>query len=469
MSTATSPIVDQAGVNGAGSFESAADSLLGIESNVAEPEQTQGTAADAGNAGDNAAAGGNAEGDKSAATATAEQGQEKVAAETTQADEWAVDQTLLDKLFADPTHGEFAKQLYEKYQKLGGYREHWTLDEARDARALAPGGLDELKTVVQAGRDAKVENEEFASADPARQGVVLQSLAKDMPEAFAAGAKPYLETLKATSPDTYRAVMMEGAKAALEADGVPALLNSLLEAVAGDADDPKTQQAFTDALKGLQEWTGKAGFSGKKAETGAAAPAKVSPEIQKALDENKAFKENAAKETMERFGTWKTGVDEGFQKSISEEATKGIDAVLPKNMPAAARAELSKRLTSDVLKGIDQKLAQDTDLGKKVAAVIANNAWKEKAEETKQQVQNLLLGRAKQFLPHVAREILNPFTEAQVASNATRVEKEARGASQTDIRGGAASGGNGRKPMTVEDMKGRGAGKRMSDEDILNL
>ncbi len=428
MSTTASAIVDQAGVNGAGSYEAAADSLLGIGSDTQE-----------------------------------------VAAETAPVDEFAIDQALMDKLLADPNHGAFAKAMQEKYQKLLGYREHWTIDEARDARALAPGGLDELKTVVQAGRDAKTENAEFASADRTRQGVVLQGLAKDMPEAFVAGAKPYLETLKATNPGAYNAVMMEGARAALEADGLPALLSSFLEAVAGDADDPKVQEAFSNAVKGISDWSGKAGFSAKKDASAAAAPPKLSPEIQRALDENKAFKENAAKQTMDSFKTWKTGVDEGFQKSIGEEATNGVDNVLPKNMPAAARAELSRRLTADILSSIDKKLAQDTDLGNKVAKVIANNAWKDKAKDTTEQVQNLLLGRAKQFLPHVAGEILNPFREAKVATNAARVEKETQSAARTEVRGGGASGGSGRKPVTVADMKGKGFGKQMSDEQILDF
>jgi hypothetical protein len=452
-------------VNAAPDFDSAANDLLGYDPQAGDvpaeqkakteevkTDGTQDTTQDAGKT------------DGADGTKTAEAAKTEAA----QVDEWAIDQALLEKLLADPTHGVFAKELNEKYQKLlevrKQYGEHWTIDEAREARALAPGGLEELKGVVQAGREAKAENAEFASGDPTRQAVVLQNLAKDMPQAYAAGAKPFLDTLKTASPDTYRTLMIEGAREALKADGVPDVMAAMF--AAADKDD---EAGFKDAFAKLFDWYGKANFGESKAGATKQAEQKLSPEIQKALEENKRYKENEAKQIAEGFSRWKKSVDEGFNKSFREEAIKGVENVLPKNMPAAAREQLASRLTNEILAEVDKRLSADTDLGGKMLAVIANNAWKDKAAETTTQAQNLLLGRAKQLLPYVAREILNPFTEAQVAKAAEKNEREKSASMKTEVRGGTGNA-NGSKPqLTREDMKGGGKGKRMSDEDILDL
>ncbi len=276
MDTAgTAAVTDQAGVNAAPSFDSAAESLLGLDSSAqVQQDQAQGAAGtqletgklDTGDKG--SAAEGAAQADQGAAGAAAQKSEEQKAAAEAQVDEWAVDQALLDKLLADPTHGAFAKQLYEKYQKLGGYREHWSLEEAREARALAPGGIEELRGIVQAGKDARAENAEFATGDPARQATVLKSIAQDMPEAYAAGAKPYLETLREVAPETYQKVGLEIAREALQADGLPETINALLEAAAKE-----DEKSFAEAFGKLSEWTEKAGFRGK----GEAAKQQASP------------------------------------------------------------------------------------------------------------------------------------------------------------------------------------------------
>jgi DNA polymerase IIIc chi subunit len=118
---------------------------------------------------------------------------------------------------------------------------------------------------------------------------------------------------------------------------------------------------------------------------------------------------------------------------------------------------------------VQKQINTDTGLGTKTLAVIDKFAWREKAEQARAQLINLWTVRGKQLLPHAAKRALDPLTDAVVSANAGKREKEAAAASRTDVRGGAATFAAGRQPFTVKDMKGKGAGKALTDEEILNL
>lgn len=453
-----------AGANEGAALQTEWESLPGPSLAEVEPQQAEGTASqDAGSAGKDAA--GVPVETAAGAAGAPKPGEQKDAVASPNADEWAVEQALLDKLFADPTHGAFAKSLHEKYQKALGWREHFAnLDEAREFKAMAPGGIEELKGLVTSAQEAKAENAEFASGDPARQAAALQSIAADMPEAFATGAKPYLETLRAANPDAYRKVGMELAGEALKADGFAEMLAPIFSALAkGENASEQEQAAAGEALGQLYQWAEKAGFreaSGRPA--GKAAEQKLSPEIQRALEENKAYKENEQKQILEGYNSWKETTDTNFKTAVNAETAKLIEAAVPKNMPTKAREALVSRLSNEMFAAVEKKLNADTDLGEKAAKVIANGAWRTNGEKAREQVQNLWFGRAKQVLPFVAAEILNPFAEATVAANQARVEKENQNPPRKEINNGAPAG-SGQRKLTPKDVKG------LSDEQILEL
>lgn len=473
-------IATQEAMNAAPDIDSAYASALGIESDAAE------TTAPAAGA-EEVRAGEEKTG--TAADGTQQTDTTKTADGTQQAavDEWAVSAAIteLAKTNAD------VQKLVEQYGKLNGYREHWTLDEAKEIKGLAPGGMTELKGLVERAVAAKAESAEFASGDAARQAVVLQGLAKDMPEAYAAGAKPYLETLKAINPQTYREVGMGLAKDALEADGVIGLLDTLFTAAkALDKDDVTDAEvaAFQKPFKELAEWFGKTGFEAKPAGKKDEAQAKLPPEAQRAIDENKQFREAENKRTLETFNTFNEGRTKLYDDAVKAELAPLFDA-LPKNGPAKVREALVERLQNEILRDLRAKLNADTDLkdkvfevtfGAKSAAILSagkdrdtsKDPWRTAPDRVKEQASNLEITRAKQLLPAVAKAVLEPFSEKTVAENNEKNDKAAAAAARTDVRGGGSGNTKPRGALTKEGLqeieKKRG-GARLSEEEILDL
>jgi hypothetical protein len=469
MATQASPITDQAGVNSAPSFDTAAETMLDYnpqapvdtaeETTAAVQETTDAAAATADTTKDAAAVA--ADGTKAVETAAA-----------AVVDPWAIDAKLLEVALANPEIAPLVKTMQGQLAEAAKWREFFpTVAEAQQFKAMAPGGVEELKSTVEAAQSAKAENAEFASGDPARQGAVLAGLAKDMPEAFASSAKPYLETLKTTAPDKYNAIARELATEGLQSDGVVEALGALFTAAKannGEGDE----KAFGEAFGKLAEWFGKAGFAG-------AAPAKakeqtqqLSPEIQRALDENKQYKANEARQTLETFNTWKKGLDDGFEKAAKADINTRIEEVVPKNIPTAVRQALVTRLENEIFTEVQKRINADTDLGQKIAAVLGTKEqlhWKTAGEKTREQVHNLVYARAKQLLPHVAPAILNVFAEQTVATNQQRVEREQQASTKTDVRGTGSTNTKPKGALDVKDVKGNGKLRNVSDEQILEM
>lgn len=485
MSTGAAPITDQAGVNAAGSFDAAADSLLdlsganaGADANDAKAGAVGDKSVEVGETGD---AGVQADAVKSAAAGTEAKDAQAVQGNV---DEWAIDQAAIDRLLADPTHGAIVKQLADQRAKLLGYRDHWSLEEAREARSLAPGGIEELRQTVKAAQDARAENAEFASGEPARQATALKSIAEDMPEAFAAGVAPYLDTLKSVNPEAYNATVGKLASEALAAEGLPEMIGShfaAIEAMARAA-EKGDEKAFAEAFQAVvgapefRAWAQKVGIGAQ------AAPAKaraVDPEVaklQKELEGYKAKEQQAAQESatqiQKEFGEFTQSVDAAWQKLAQPEVDKLLE-VIPSNMPKVAREQLTTRLGREIVGELQNRINDELvkglgDLARKIDAVVTNRAWKTNADRVREQVANLVNARAKQLLPHVAKPILDAFSTATVAAAKERAERDDANASRTDIRGGA-SGPKAAGPVKVEDVRSGGKFSRMTDEEILGL
>jgi hypothetical protein len=375
-------------------------------------------------------------------------------------DPWAIDAKQLEVGLAHPELGGLVKQMQGQLAEAAKWREFFpSVEEAREFKSMAPGGVEELKTKVQAGVDARMEQAEFASGDPARQGAVLQAIAAENPQAFASAAKPWLETLKASNPEAYNKIGMEVATEALTADGMPAMLTQLFDAL-GKEDE----KGFAEAIGKLGEWRTKAGFATSTA-PGKQPEQKLTPELQRALDENKAYKDRERTELMNGFKTWKEGLDTNFQKAAKEEIRKAIEDAdaIPKNIATKPREWLMSRISNEIFAEIEKQLNADLDLGKNVAKVIENNAWKTSGEQTRTQVHNLYFGRAKQLLPYVARDILNPFTEATVAAANNRAEREEKSTQRIEVSTAGSAGSQRSKPLTKKDVAG------MTDEQILDM
>jgi hypothetical protein len=76
----------------------------------------------------------------------------------------------------------------------------------------------------------------------------------------------------------------------------------------------------------------------------------------------------------------------------------------------------------------------------------------------------MVVARARQALPGIAKKVINEWTSGVVAQSNARVERQRTAERRVDIAGGA-PGGDGRRALSPRDIDYR----RLSDADILNL
>ncbi|MGH9704861.1 MAG: hypothetical protein ACRD4K_15910, partial [Candidatus Acidiferrales bacterium] len=78
---------------------------------------------------------------------------------------------------------------------------------------------------------------------------------------------------------------------------------------------------------------------------------------------------------------------------------------------------------------------------------------------------SMVLARAKQALPGVAKKVIGEWTSGVLAANHEKLSRQRSGAARVDITGGGGLGAGIRRPLTPSDVD---YGK-LSDGDILNL
>jgi hypothetical protein len=384
---------------------------------------------------------------------------------------WAVDDKALQAALAHPELGGLVKTLHGQLQEAAKWREHFpTLEEAQQAKALAPGGIEELKGYVDRAKEAQAEQAEFASGVPERQKAALESIANEMPEQFAASLPTYLGLVAAKNPEAYQKHMQGELRRALEADGTPAIVKTLLEAADGDPDNPKQAEAFANAFTAVRQWADRMGFTAKAAAT-AAETKKVDPELAKAQERIKTYEEAEQKQKVEAFTSWWQPTQTEIATAVKTETKARLEKMLPQNIEKSFKEFTMNQLTEQIEKRLTQQLLADAGLQQKLFEVMGkpeDGKWQKDAAGVRQQYVNLNTARAMQLLPHIVAEVMKPHTEARVASAGAKNAAESTAGKRADVTGGA--GENAAKvPFSVKDVRRRGALAGKSDEDILEM
>jgi hypothetical protein len=451
----------QEAVNAAPSFENAAESILEID-NVAASEVNAAAPAEAKPAAAPATADGQAPPDPAKAAADA-------AAAAAPADPWAIDQALLQKGLANPEIAPLIQSMQTQLAEAAKWREFFpTVADAQAFKAAAPGGIEELKGKLEIAESAQRETADFVSGDPARQKTAISALHDDNPQAFANGASAYLDVLAEKNPQAFQTAALDMAKRGLQAEGVPELWNQFVQAVQS-GDDAKIGEAFQN----FGNWMDKAGLSkgGSAAKPGNGKA--TSPELEVAQAKIRELEakdqERVNKETAATFNTWWEPTQTAIKTAVRADIEKRIDDVLPKNVPTAFRTDLMTRIVDQVENDILTQLRSDTGHQEKLAAVLNGNAWKTKGEDARTQYVNLTTGRTTQLLPFVLAKVTEPYTQQAVTSAAAKNEREKEQAKRVDVSGGGGAPIRPTAPLTPKDMKGRGAGSQLTDEQILDL
>lgn len=144
---------------------------------------------------------------------------------------------------------------------------------------------------------------------------------------------------------------------------------------------------------------------------------------------------------------------EGVLSSIQTQ----LDRILPENTPKNAR----QRLTGEIYRELDSALQANRAFGQQLRQAFRSGPL---SAENQRAIVGIVVGRARQALPGIAKRVLGEWTNGVVAHATTRHERQRSAARRIDI-GGGAPGGDGPRSLMPKDIDYR----RMSDNDILNM
>lgn len=159
------------------------------------------------------------------------------------------------------------------------------------------------------------------------------------------------------------------------------------------------------------------------------------------------------------------GTQEQFLQAANAEAVRGViqgieaqvERVLPHDAPRAAR----ERVVGEIYRELDKTLQANPDFVKHVRNAVRSGKFDAGHQSA---VVSLIVGRAKQSLPSVAKRVLNEWTSTILAANQDRRAKQRSAEGRVDIAG-ARGGSDAKKARSPRDIDYN----RMSDADILNL
>jgi len=185
-------------------------------------------------------------------------------------------------------------------------------------------------------------------------------------------------------------------------------------------------------------------------ETNAQTP--IEPEAASPLRTSPTVPTNAAHEHA-FFHETNAAAVEGVLDSIHSQ----LDRLLPEGTPKNTR----QRLTGEIYREIDASLQSNRAFGQQLRQTFRSGQL---TLENQRAIVGMVVSRAKQALPGVAKRVLSEWTSGVVSHSNARQERQRNAAKRVDIAGGT-PGGDSPRALMPKDIDYR----RMSDNDILNM
>jgi hypothetical protein len=134
-----------------------------------------------------------------------------------------------------------------------------------------------------------------------------------------------------------------------------------------------------------------------------------------------------------------------------------VDRLLPDGTTDGAR----QRMVGEIYREVDAAMRSNHAFGQQLRQAFRAGNW---SAENRQAIAGMVVARARQAVPGIAKKVINEWTTGIVAQSNARVERQRTAERRVDIAGGA-PGGDGRRALSPRDIDYR----RLSDGDILNL
>jgi hypothetical protein len=135
-----------------------------------------------------------------------------------------------------------------------------------------------------------------------------------------------------------------------------------------------------------------------------------------------------------------------------------VEKLLPEGVSKTARA----RVVGEIYRELDSTLRSNHQLSSQLREAFRSGALD---ADHQRGIVSMVIGRARQALPAVAKRVLNEWTSTIVAANQERRNRQRTAERRVDIAGASGAGNDGRRPITPRDINYT----RMSDADILNM
>jgi len=159
----------------------------------------------------------------------------------------------------------------------------------------------------------------------------------------------------------------------------------------------------------------------------------------------------------ERQAEFFHGANASAVEGVLEAIEGQVERLLPEGVSRSARS----RVVGEIYRELDTSLRSNRQLAQQL-----REAFRSGSQDTDHQraVVALIVGRARQALPGVAKRVLQEWTSTLVTANQERRARQRTAERRVDIAG-SGSGNDGRRGMKPRDIDYA----RMSDADILNL
>lgn len=358
-------------------------------------------------------------------------------------------------------------------QKLLDLQKKFTerFKDAEDLEAFfkdLPGGREEVAAMQTLAKEVGELDEAIEGSDFAGHLSVAERVLNQAPENAVSITRAWAQTLAKQNPEAWRQISGELIDSTLKQAGVGADVGTLLGAI-------------SEMRAALQKDDGEA--FGKAAAKLLGAPqteAKGDPNLERARQEAENAKQSTVRAQTEtwQFRSEKSG--DKLSAHINTEAGKFLAKALPSSIGDSERTRLREsvygevmaQLTSDAWLASNVKLligwAKDNGKGGGDYSNAVLNASQADWDKTTQ----MIMERATpDMIRRATAKVVTQFSRDRAAKNAEARERAKSGGNKTDVGAGkTASSGNGRKPLTADQLMARREDGSfvLSDKDILN-
>jgi hypothetical protein len=147
---------------------------------------------------------------------------------------------------------------------------------------------------------------------------------------------------------------------------------------------------------------------------------------------------------------------------VVEGVVDAIQSQVQRLLPEGVAAGAQKRVIGEIYRELDASLRGNRALAQQVRQAFRSGAMDQDHQAA---IVGMVLARAKQALPGVAKKVIGEWTSGVLAANQEKISRQRSAAGRVDITGSGGLGAGIRRALTPNDVD---YGK-LSDGDILNL